>query len=172
MLLKICLKNYFARCLPASRAPRDLGQQLESTFRRTKIRKTQSCVGPNHPDQRDSVDVMPLGNHLRAHQQIEFAFVERIQSPLKVLTAADGITIQSADARLRKHAVQQFFQFFRTGSQKINVLAATMHACFRHRRNVATIMALHAMRSFVMSERDGAVLALQGFATGTTEHQR
>ena len=114
---------------------------------------------------------MSFGNHLRAHQQIEFAFVERIQCPLKILAAADGITIQSADARLRKHAMKQLLQFFRTGSQEINVLAATMHACFRHRSNVTTIMALHPMRSFVMSERDGAVLALQSLAAGTAQHQ-
>src|ERR1700693_81455 len=115
---------------------------------------------------------MSFGNHLCAHQQIEFSFVERIQGPLEVLTPADRITIQSADARLRKHAVQQLLKFFRTSSEKINVLAAAMNACFRHRRNVAAIMALHAMRSFVMSERDSAVLTLERFATGTAEHQR
>ena len=67
VFLKICLQNYFAGCLPASRSPGDLGQQLESTFRRAKIRETQSGVGPDNSDQCDSVDVMPLGDHLRAH---------------------------------------------------------------------------------------------------------
>ena len=33
-------------------------------------------------------------------------------------------------------------------------------------------MTLHLARSFVMRERDGAILALEGFATRATEHER
>src|SRR5882724_13011771 len=115
---------------------------------------------------------MSLGNHLRAHQKVEVPLVECIERLLEILTAANGVAIQSADTRLGKHAVQQFFQFFRTGSKKIKVLAATMHACLWHRRKVTTIMALHAMRSLVVSESDGAVFALERLATCTTQHQR
>ena len=149
---------------------RDLSQQLERALRRAKIRKSQSHIGAHHADQRDSVNVVPLGDHLRADQQIEFTFIERIQRALEIFAAAHRVAVQASDARLGKHAVQQLFQFFRTGAEKIYILAAAVDAGFRHRRGVAAIVAFHAARALVMGHGDGAVLALQRLAASPAQH--
>ena len=82
----------------------------------------------------------------------------------------DGVAIEAGDARLREHAVQQFFQLLRTGAEEIYILATAMHARFGHRGGVAAVVADHFLLTFVVGEGDGAVLALESPATGAAQH--
>src|ERR1700758_1171742 len=91
---------------------RDLREKLESTLGGAEIRETKRDVGPDHSDQRDAMDVVSLGNHLRSDQQIEFAFIEGAERALEIFFAADGVAIKPSDAGLREHPVQKFFQLF------------------------------------------------------------
>src|SRR5208283_2711693 len=84
MVLKISLQNHFSRRLPAPRSSRNLGKQLEGALGGAKVGKTQRAVGAHHTDQRDSVNVMALGNHLGADEQIEFSFTERVKSAFEI----------------------------------------------------------------------------------------
>src|ERR1700677_2313837 len=124
MVLKISLQNYFTGRLAAAGTAGDLREQLKGALGGAEVRQSQGAVGTDHADQGDAVNVVPLGDHLRAHQQIEFTFIERGKRALEVFVAANRVAIKTRDARLRKHAVQQFFQLLRAGTEKINVLAA------------------------------------------------
>ena len=84
--------------------------------------------------------------------------------------AAHRVAIEAGDAGLREHAVQQLFQFLRARAQEINVLAAAVHAGFRHGRGVSAIVADHFVLALVMGERDGAVLAFELLAASAAEH--
>src|SRR4029077_10035030 len=128
VIWEISLQYHLSRSLPSPRPPCNLGKQLKGAFCRPKIRKPQSGVGPDNTHERDPVDVMSFGDHLGAHQQIEFAFVQRVEGALEVVAAAHRVAIQSADARLRKHAVHYLFQLLRASPEEINILTATMHA--------------------------------------------
>ena len=86
--------------------------KLESTLGGAEIREAERDVGADHSHQRDAVDVVSLGDHLGADQQIEFAFIESAERALEIFFAADGVAIQPSDAGLREHAVQKFFQLF------------------------------------------------------------
>ena len=66
---------------------------MERAFARAKIRLMQRHVRVNDAHQRDIGNVVPLGDHLGADQQIKFAFIERIQRPLKIFVAANRIPI-------------------------------------------------------------------------------
>jgi len=48
---------------------------LECTLGCAEIWKSQRGIGPHHTNQRDAVNVVSFGNHLRADQHVEFAFV-------------------------------------------------------------------------------------------------
>ena len=116
------------------------------------------------------MNVVTFGNHLSAYEKIEFALIQCAQRAFEILMAAYRVTIQAGDADLRKHAVQEFFELFRSGAQKINVLAAAMDAGFRDRCRVSAVVADHLVLALVVSERNGAIAAFQLLAAGTAKH--
>ena len=56
------------------------------------------------------MNVVALGDHLRAYEQIDFACIHAGESALEIFAAADGVAIQSPNAGLGKQAMQQFFE--------------------------------------------------------------
>ena len=115
-----------------------------------KSGRPSAVIGSDDSDQRHAVNVVALGDHLRAHQHVEFAFVERVQGTLEVFATANGVAIEATDARLREHAVQQFFQLLRSGADEIHVLAAAVRAFLWHWRDEAAVVAFHLVLAFVM----------------------
>jgi hypothetical protein len=103
---KIGLQHDLSGSLTTPRSSFHLGQQLKRALGRAKIRKTECHVGANHADQCHTVNVVALGDHLRTHQQIEFAFVESVEGAFEVFAAAHRVAIKTPDARLGKHSVQ------------------------------------------------------------------
>ena len=112
VILKVSLKNNLARSLAASRASGDLSEQLESALGGTEVWEAESDIGSDDTDKRDAVNIVALGYHLRADEQVEFSFVETTERAFEIFMAADRVAIEPGDARLREHAVQQLFQFF------------------------------------------------------------
>ena len=78
MILKIGLQHDFAGSLAATGASGDLGEQLERAFGGAEIGKAERDVGSDHAHQRHAVNVVAFGDHLRADEEIEFAFVEGV----------------------------------------------------------------------------------------------
>ena len=106
VVLKISLQNDFARSLATAGAAGDLSQELEGALCSSEIRHTQSGVCANYAHQRDAVDVVSLGDHLRAYDQIELSFVQRVECSLEVFVSANGIAVEAGNARLWEDAVQ------------------------------------------------------------------
>ena len=69
------------------------------------------------------MNVVAFGDHLGADQQVQLPSIQRIQCAFKISVAANRITVQPRDSRLRELPVQQLFQLFRSGAEKIHVLA-------------------------------------------------
>src|SRR5579872_1485902 len=61
------LQNHLARGVAAPGASRDLRKQLKGAFGSAKVRESQRIVCADYTDHSDTVNVMPLGDHLRAH---------------------------------------------------------------------------------------------------------
>ena len=57
------------------------------------------------------MNIMPLGDHLRADQKIDLSRMKLVQHSLKVVAIAHGIAIKASDARLRKRRMQSLFNF-------------------------------------------------------------
>jgi len=100
------LEYDFSRSLPAPGSAFHLGQQLKRALGCAKVREAQRHIGAHNTDERDSVNVVALGDHLRAHQQVEFAFVESVEGAFEIFAAAHRVAIETPDARLREHSVQ------------------------------------------------------------------
>ncbi len=62
------LDEHDPRHAAASRAPGHLREQLKGALGRAEIRHAQPHIRRHHAHQRDIGDVVPLGDHLRAHQ--------------------------------------------------------------------------------------------------------
>src|SRR5262249_44944048 len=117
----ISLQDDFARGLAAACASGDLGKQLEGALGSAKVRKAQGEIRANNPNKCYAVNVVPFGDHLRAHKQIDLSGVKLVEHAFKIVAGAHGIAVQAANARLRKSSMQSLFNFFRARAQKINV---------------------------------------------------
>src|SRR5215470_4714439 len=101
------------------------------------------------------------------------------------MACADCVAVKPADASARECVLQGFLDLLRSGAKKIEVLAGTFRADFRHGGAIAAVMALqplsrgHAMckhrrrdRAFVMRQRNSAVNALQRFSAREAKDHR
>src|SRR4029077_7281261 len=95
VLRKISLQHYFAWDFSAASAPCHLSKQLKRTLGGAEIRKPESHVGSHHADQSYAVNVMTFGDHLCAHEQIQFACVQRVQHTFEIGMAADSVAIET-----------------------------------------------------------------------------
>ena len=59
-------------------------------------------VAADDADEGDAVDVVALGDHLRADEEIDFAGVKAGEQALEIVAAANGVAIHAADARAGK----------------------------------------------------------------------
>ena len=102
VLRVVALDQDVAGQVSASGAAGDLGEQLEDAFRGAEVRQPKSMVRSHHTDEGDAVDVVALGDHLRADQEIDLPAVQPRQQVLHIETVADGIAVHAADAGLGK----------------------------------------------------------------------
>ena len=96
--------------LAASGAAGGLRQELEGSLGGAEIGEAQADVGVHDAHQRDVGNVVTLGDHLRADQDVVIALAEAGQDGFVVALAADGIAVQPRDAGFRKRAVQLVFE--------------------------------------------------------------
>src|SRR5579864_7102291 len=110
VILKIGLENHLTGRRSASGTAGDLSEELKGALSRTEVGKAQGDVGSNHANQGDAVDVVALGDHLGAYDQVELAFVEGVQRTFKIFVPVDCVAVEAGNACLGKHSVHQFFQ--------------------------------------------------------------
>ena len=128
MFRVVALDQDVAGQISASGAAGDLGEQLEDAFGGAEIRQAESMVGAHNPDEGNAVDIVALGDHLRAHQQVDFPAVQPGEQVLHVEPVADGIAIHASDAGVRKQFLQTLFALLRTSAQVKQVLALALRA--------------------------------------------
>ena len=80
-----------------ARRPESEAGKLRSAARKSGMPQTD--IRKHHPDQRYVRDVVALGNHLRADQDVDFAIAKAVQDSLKRTFAACAIAIETRDAR-------------------------------------------------------------------------
>ena len=175
----VSLHDDAPRQLAAAGAAADLRHELEDPLGRAKVGHRERVIAAHHAHQRDAVNVVPFGDHLRADQQIDFARMQTRQQPLEIVPAAHRVAIHAADARSGKDLLQPLFALLRAGAEVVQVLALAFGASRRHSALEAAVVALQPLSGagqavfvigLVMRECDRAVLALELFAAGAADH--
>ena len=128
----IRLHQHFTRQLAPTRAPGYLRQQLKYPLRRSKIRHPQRMVRPHNSYQRHSMNVMPLGDHLRPYQQVDLTGMQPRQQPFHVVPPTHRIPIHPPNARIRKQLCQLLLPLLRSRTQKVKMLALALRTSRRH----------------------------------------
>src|SRR5262249_15928844 len=119
-----------------------------------------------HSDQRDIVKVVPLGDHLGPHQQIDCAGRKLHQDMLKAASAPRRVAVQPDDVHRRKHLPQPGLDLLGSLADIVYVFAVAGWAALGNRPDVVAVVALKAEIVFVEGECDVAVLTLDGQAAG------
>src|SRR5262249_9668935 len=102
------------------------------------------------------MNIMPLGDHLCSHQQVDLAGMKLVQYALEVMAGTDSVTIQASDAGPGKCGVQALLHLLRSCPQEVNVFAVTGWATFRYSLLVAAIVAFHAIAGLVEGQGNTA----------------
>ena len=90
------------------------------------------------------MDVVALGDHLRADEEVDFAGVQALEEALHVAAAADGVAVHAADARVGEEFLQAFFALLRAGAEEEEMLALALGAVFRDGAAEAAVVAFEA----------------------------
>jgi len=102
MRREVRLHDDFAGEIGAPRAARYLEQQRREALGRAEITAVERVVGAEHADERQPREVVTLGEHLRADQDIDLARVDALAHVGKGALAPRAVAIDALDARLRK----------------------------------------------------------------------
>src|SRR5262249_14672776 len=135
------LDQYYARQIAASSPSGHLRENLKSPFRGAKIGHTQTDIGRDHAHQRYIRNVVPLGDHLRADQNVVVTSPEILQNRFVVALAGYGVAIEPSDPRLGQLAMQLLFHFFRALAEEVNMLALALRTSGRNLLGVVAVVA-------------------------------
>ncbi len=90
------------------------------------------------------MDVVALGDHLRADEEVDLAGVEALEEALHVAAGADGVAVHAADARVGEEFLQAFFALLRACAEEEEMLAIALGAVTWDAAAEAAVVALEA----------------------------
>ncbi len=147
----------------------DLRQQLEGPLRRAEVREVEPQVRADHAHQRHVGEVVPLGDHLRPHEEIDLAAAHLGQDRAQ---AASGVAVQPRHARLWEALQQPLLHLLCAHPHPLHGVGGAVWTALRHGGAVPTVVAGQAPPAdAVVGQRDGAVLAGKDLAAGFAEHR-
>ena len=155
------LDDRLARELAAAGAAGDLRQQLERPLGRAEVGQAEPDVGRDHADQRHAREVVPLGDHLRADQDVDLAGGEPRQQRGDRAAPPDRVAIDARDARVGKQ--RAISASTRSVPKPICSRYGPAHfaQAFGSAHRVVAVVAARALRRAVHGQRHAAVRALE-----------
>ncbi|OMP13723.1 nucleolar complex protein 14 [Corchorus olitorius] len=140
---------------------------------RAEIVREQRGIGRDHAHQRYALEVMPLGDHLRADQDVDAAFVHGVEQRFGAALAAGGIGVDAGDAGLRKQLAERLFDALGAAPERRDVDVAAVWAVMRDARFVPAVVAAQAPLRLVQHQvRRAARTARQPAARVAGQHRR
>src|SRR5262249_1122983 len=118
--------------IATSGASGDLREQLEGALGGAKVGQAEHGVGADNANQRDAVEVVALGEHLRADQNVERTAGEGGESLLILVLGASGVAIEASDARAGKFLAQALFEMFGAFTEEVDVFGLAFGALLGH----------------------------------------
>src|SRR6202035_139800 len=149
----------------------NLREQLKCAFCRAKIRQAELRIRGDDSNQSDALEVMPLCNHLRADENIDFSGSKIGKHLLIGPFGADRVAVQAPDLGAGEFLAQFFFELLGSCPKKINVFGGALGAVFWHAPRKPAVMALQTVALLVIGQRDGAILALNSRAARAADNE-
>lgn len=109
MLRLVRLQQDFGRPARTTGATRHLGDQLSHALECAEIGAEERLVGVDHADQRQAGEVVALGQHLGADQNLHGAALDVVEQALELAGFAQSVGVEPLDAALRELLTQHFF---------------------------------------------------------------
>ena len=143
---------------PAPAAPRDLVDELRKALGGEGIAGIERAVGVEHADQRHAGEMMPLGQHLRAHQQAHLTLARLSQAACEAAAAAGRIAIDAQGRYVREQRRQGVAHTLGAGADR-PVVGVSGGAVRRHRLLAQAVVAQQPATAAVKGERPVAAAA-------------
>jgi hypothetical protein len=160
-----------SRFCAASAPSRYLGQDLEGPFGGPEIRKVQRGVGGDDADQRDIGEIMTLGDHLGADEDIDPAAVEVPEYPFHVSPSGGCIAVHPGDAGIRKALLHLHFDPFRSRPVTPETAAPAFGTADSGLCRVVAVVAFQEVFGSMEGEGDVAVRAGKSVTAVRTEEE-
>ena len=157
MLREEGLDQDATRGVASASASRRLREELKGTLGGAKVGQGEPQVRGNHAHQRHAGEIVPLGDELRAHQDVDLSPAEGGKNSLELPSAPRHVAIQTLHSRAWEKLRKLLLDLFRAFADVVEVLAVAGRAASGQARGVAAIVADQAMLAAVIRQRDGAV---------------
>ena len=152
-----------------------LREQLKCPLTSAKVRDVQAQVGVNDPDQRHVREVQPLGDHLRAQQNIDFAGAKIAEDAPVILLALERVGVHPLDLGHREALGQGGLNLLRAQADEADRRVATtlLRTLVRRGLDVAANVAHQLLRGAMVGQRHAAIRALGNeAAVGALQRRR
>ena len=161
MFGQLGLYQHLAGFVGAPRPAGYLHQLGEQPFRRAKVCAVQAAVGVQHDNKVEPSEIMPLGEHLRADQNVDFIVGDAAVQIRPVIFVRRAVPIDADDGGLGQEGTQGFFDALRAMPDGGQVLIAAVGA---FERDGFAVVAVVAAQLAVQHHFGGAVRAAEGMA--------
>ena len=133
VLRKARLHDHLALDPAAPGPPGHLRQQREHALGRAEVGAGQAAVGVEHDHQCEALEVVPLGDHLGADQEVDLAGVGRVDAARTARRRRATSRSSATDARGREQLSQSLFEALRAAAQRREVDVTAFGTTARHR---------------------------------------
>ena len=158
----------------APRAPDDLIEQLERALRRARVPRGEADVRVDHADQRETRELVPLGDELGADDHVDVAAFDRLDLASEPLHAAGLVARQLHGPRLGEELAHLLLDAFdpRANTHELVRAGAARGAGFGRRLLVPAMVALEALAEAVIDEPGRAARAFEAMPAGPAQGER
>ena len=125
----------------AAGAARHLEQQRGEPLGRAEIGAVERVVGAEHADQREAREIVALGEHLRADEDVDLAGVNALAHRGERALALRAVAVDAHDARCRKSRRERVLEPLRAVPERQQVDVAALRARARQALRVAAVVA-------------------------------
>ena len=160
------LHEHAPAVLAAPGAAGHLRHQLKRALGGAEVGQVQGRVGIDHAHQRDTRKIEPLGDHLRAQQDIDLAVAKRRQGLLVAAGSLHRVGVHAQHAGIGKAGAHFGLQLLRPHAAVANAAEIAFGACHRGRDFVVAIVAQRHVALAMVRQREIAMRAADHIAAG------
>ena len=154
-------------------APGGLHQQREQALGGTKVAAEERGIGIDRRDQADAPEVVALGHHLRADEDVDLARVDRAELRFERALLARAVGVDAGDARFRQQRRELLLEPLGAAPDRRDVEVAALGTGARHRLGQAAMVAAQSPVLLVEDAPGAAVrAAAEPAAFAALQHRR